>query len=273
MSTLLKYTFFGSLLMTFATISWVFAEESKTIPVNLGQTLELDEGDEIEIGSPPLDNDDPGTPEKGHIELNLTSIGSFSKGFRESENIVDFNYGIQSRIQLKIEGPYVVSKEAGAPAVRGFGNTSVGVKFRFIDNDKIHFQMAVYPQMELPGSRGSIEDGIAEPGRAFLLPLLASWQFDGWKMIANLGREWTDHEESTWFGGIGVARPASKSLTAMAEIRADDYSRQQNGWLKLNFGGLYKLDAKGAKSLFFGIGKKINGDGEKSVVVGLRMNR
>ena len=57
-------------------------------------------------GGPPLLTDDPGTPGNRNWEINIASTQFFSPGENEVETpLLDINYGLGDRIQLKYEVP------------------------------------------------------------------------------------------------------------------------------------------------------------------------
>lgn len=59
-------------------------------------------------GSPPLITDDPGTPGDGHWEINIGVSTEKRPGARASElPLLDLNYGVGDRLQLKYEVPYL----------------------------------------------------------------------------------------------------------------------------------------------------------------------
>src|SRR5437016_4065474 len=70
--------------------------------------------------SPPLEVDDPGVPDRGEYEINISTHADFSREQREIDFLfVDVNYGTLPRIgghelptQVKIEFPLAGTKEA-----------------------------------------------------------------------------------------------------------------------------------------------------------------
>ena len=59
-------------------------------------------------GGPPMLTDDPGTPGDGHWEINTAVTTEQRPGERSSEPpLLDLNYGIGDRIQLKYEAAWV----------------------------------------------------------------------------------------------------------------------------------------------------------------------
>src|SRR5690242_14707903 len=60
-------------------------------------------------GGPPMRTDDPGTPGNGNVEINLAVTSDRRADERVLEApLVDINYGLGERIQLKVEVPFVI---------------------------------------------------------------------------------------------------------------------------------------------------------------------
>jgi hypothetical protein len=58
---------------------------------------------EMVVGSPPMVSDDTGTPGNGNWEINVVLAGDISKDSHAFElPLMDVNYGIGDRLQLKI---------------------------------------------------------------------------------------------------------------------------------------------------------------------------
>jgi hypothetical protein len=59
---------------------------------------------------PPLLTDDPGTPGDGHWEMNFAWTTERAADARHDEApLVDLNYGVGDRVQLKFEMPWIVA--------------------------------------------------------------------------------------------------------------------------------------------------------------------
>src|SRR3954469_11588931 len=122
-------------------------------------------------GSPPLITDDPGTPGNGHWEINLGLSTERRPGERASElPLIDVNFGIGDRWQLKYEVPYLRLSEDGESSVSGLGNSEIGVKWRFFDAGEKGLSVSIYPQLAFnnPGSHSDAR-GLVEHGSAFIL--------------------------------------------------------------------------------------------------------
>src|SRR5215470_14934711 len=63
-------------------------------------------------GGPPMITDDPGTPGPGNWEINIAATAAHWGRIVEGEwPLLDLNYGVGSRIQLKYEVPWVTQHE------------------------------------------------------------------------------------------------------------------------------------------------------------------
>src|SRR5215831_17745582 len=65
-------------------------------------------------GGPPMVTDDPGTPGDGHWEINLGAIGTRTPGHWEiAAPDADINYGWGVRVQLKVDVPWLTTRDDG----------------------------------------------------------------------------------------------------------------------------------------------------------------
>src|ERR1041385_4534107 len=136
-----------------------------------------EEAPESAVSSPPMEMDDPGTPGEQGIEVNFVGTFLHAGPGRGSESLLDANYGIGDRLQLKLERPYLTVRSEENPFQDGLGATELGVKWRFIDHAGL--AIAAYPQYSfndaftLRDAEGNPEDG---EGRSFYFPVLISQQ-------------------------------------------------------------------------------------------------
>src|SRR5690242_7980544 len=88
-------------------------------------------------GGPPMITDDTETVPVGHWEIN--SALTFERGADArlfGIPLLDINYGTSKNTQLKIEIPWLLLDRDGLPTVSGLGNTNIGVRWRFRDEDE-----------------------------------------------------------------------------------------------------------------------------------------
>lgn len=110
---------------------------------------------EMTVGSPPMISDDTDTPGPGNVELNVVFNGAWSRDEHALEApLLDVNYGIGERLQLKYEVPYAIERRterdaSGAEVVtraHGIGDSNLGLKYRFYDDSDNGLSLGVYPQ-------------------------------------------------------------------------------------------------------------------------------
>lgn len=190
-------------------------------------------------GGPPLLTDDPGTPGNRNWEINSAYTVESRSGDSESEApILDINYGWGDRIQLKFELPWVVQKEDGELR-SGLGNSLLGVKWRFLDDDTHGLEISTYPQLELNNPVHSVERELVDRGPGFLLPIEIAKKA-GPLDLDGEGGYWFERPcTRRWIAGLVAARNVNSRLELLTEvysIGSDD--GRDNTW---DFGGRLSL--------------------------------
>jgi hypothetical protein len=186
---------------------------------------------------PPLVTDDPGTAEKGTWEINLASTYEERHGESVAElPLVDLNYGLTERVQLKYEVPWVFSNEDGEGHADGLGNSNFGIKWRFFDDADAGREMSVFPQVEFnnPGS-SSDERGLVDSGTTWILPVQFEQNLRGIDLDLELGREFRDDEDG-WIYGVAVSGSVSPRLELAAELFGTASSSLDRSTLLANLG-------------------------------------
>ena len=100
-------------------------------------------------GGPPLATDDPGTPGDGKWEINGAITTEITRS-RQNFGLpaLDFNYGVGEHVQLKFETEADLIHAMGSATRAGIGYSKVGVKWRFVDEEKSGVAVSVYPQLK-----------------------------------------------------------------------------------------------------------------------------
>ena len=184
--------------------------------------------------------DDPGTPGSENWEINIGYTIDRRAGVHEYElPILDINYGLGNRIQLKYELPWVVNSTSGTHGRAGLGNSLAGVKWRFLDDEKRGFAISTYPQLEFNNPTHSVKRGLVDGGKAFLLPIEAAKEFKRFSLTAEVGH-WFSRSDPGWIAGLAAGRQATKRLEVLGEVyvtrrNADDREKT------FGFGGRARL--------------------------------
>lgn len=189
--------------------------------------------------------DDPGTPGNGHWEINLAWTGEHSTGeTTQDDPLLDMNYGVGERIQLKYEVPWLAVKDPEVGSRTGVGDSLAGVKWRFYDTgDPQRWQISTYPQYEFNTFSGSYQRGIVEQGARWLLPIEFQKSFGTLVVNYEVGRTLRTQGtlEDAWFGGVVVGQQLTLRLEAMAEIQGTFVRTFDRNGVILNSGIRYKL--------------------------------
>lgn len=126
------------------------------------------------IAGPPYLTDDPVPTDRGHWEIYAFSAGEGHRSSIDQDVGLDLNYGAAKGIQLTTTLPLSFSHTQLAGWQGGTGDVEVGIKYRFLHDEKAGISVAIFPRAILPTSTHS-------PGEKtrFLLPLWLGKDFKG----------------------------------------------------------------------------------------------
>lgn len=191
---------------------------------------------------PPLLTDDPSTPGDGRWEINL----AFTVEQRRSETlfeapILDLNYGLGERVQLKYELRWLVLDEEGAAARNGLGNSQVGVKWRFLDEERHGVSVSVYPQLSFNNPTSSDERGLIEEGLDLSLPMQVSRSVGPIELTLELGYVLVEGREDEWLYGLAAAWPVTDGFEIVGEVHDNATREFEEDELVFNLGGVVDL--------------------------------
>lgn len=202
-------------------------------------------------GGPPLRTDDPGTPGNENWEINFGFISELRSGEQRFElPNLDLNYGVGDRLQLKWELPWVVLR--GDTARDGLGNSLVGVKWRFYDNEKRALAISIYPQLQFNNPNHSARRGLAEPGTAFLFPVEVTKQVGPVSLNVEAGH-WFSRDHPRWIAGFAAGHQLTPRVELLAETYHVSARRPEERDTSFDAGGRLKL--AGPVLLIFAAGR------------------
>src|SRR5262245_2376951 len=179
--------------------------------------------------------------------------------------LIDLNYGLGDRIQLKFEFPWVSSEsESGA------GKPLIGVKWRFVDETTSGLSVSVYPQVEVEGPKSSEDDGLVEPGTELLLPSQFERALGPCSLNLETGYVIREGREDRWITGLALGGHASDALEVIGEIHGESRPRFDGGEFVFNVG--FRLDLGESSKLLFSIGRGISADPEFASYLGVQLS-
>jgi outer membrane putative beta-barrel porin/alpha-amylase len=219
---------------------------------------------------PPFVTEDPEPPPPGGWEINVPFIIQRTPGQTEmNAPLFDLNYGLPN-IQLKLEIPVEVVHEDGDGTAAGTGDLILGVKWRFLNNERSQFQLGTYPQVLVP--TGDHSRDLGQGGSAFVFPLIAQKNWDKWALYGNVGYWWQTGAENRdyVYAGAVLEREINERLTLGVELFGNSpKERGGRSELAFNIGGTLKLRRR--LNLLFTGGRDIVGDTHAMGYLGLQL--
>jgi hypothetical protein len=216
-------------------------------------------------GGPPLLTDDTGTPGDGVWEANVASSMERVSGETLWElPLLDVNYGVGERTQLKAEIPWLVLDEEDEANRSGLGNAVIGVKWRFLDEDQVGLSVSTYPQVEFNTSESFERHGLVEDGTAILLPLEIQKDLGIFGVNGEVGLESREGEASTWDWGLAIGKDVTEGLELLAELHGETELDFDEGEVVYNFGLRQALGDH--QTLLFSIGRGLRDQDEPELM-------
>ncbi len=195
------------------------------------------------LRGPPYRTDDPEPTDYQHFELYNHSTGEHvsgdTNGFLPA---VEFDYGIMPETQLSIVAPMTFDRAVGAPLKWGYGDMDVGLKYRFIDQDKNGWtpSVAAFPTVEI--ATGDARRGLGTGVTRTLLPVWLQKDIGDWTINGG-GGYWINPgsgNRNYWFFGSLLQCKITDQFKIGAEIfhqTADKVDGKDS--TGFNIGGIY----------------------------------
>lgn len=155
------------------------------------------------FAGPPFRTDDPEPVEYRHGEIYL-----FSMGTRDSEGVsgvgpaIEFNYGIFPDTQFHLICPIAFNSPHGSSSHFGYGDTEIGVKYRFVHQTAIIPDIGTFPLIEIPS--GNAHKGLGNGKAQYFLPVWLQKDFGKWTTYGG-GGYWINPgagNKNWWFSSI-----------------------------------------------------------------------
>jgi hypothetical protein len=219
----------------------------------LGSALSLQAG-------PPFLTDDPDPVDLNHWEFYV-----FGQAERTAEaNFIsgpafEFNYGVLPNTQIHLVTPEASISTPESGWTSGYGDTELGVKYRFIKETDSLPEVGIFPMVELATGSGTRELGNGKTWYRLPLWLQKSWgpwTIDGGGGVALNS---APGERNQGFAGLLVQRDLGKYLTLGTEIfqQPNDITFGRATQIA-NAGGYLKFTEK--FNLLFSAGRSISGE-------------
>jgi len=171
------------------------------------------------LAGPPFRTDDPEPVEYKHWEIYFASQYSNDRnGVSATAPHAEINYGVAPNFQLHLIVPMEYVKPAGQPSHYGYGDTELGLKWRFYECEEAKFMVGTFPIVEIPTGDQSM--GLGNGDAQVFLPLWLQKGWGPWQTYGG-GGYWinpgTGHQDF-WFLGWQIQREINKNLTLGGEV-------------------------------------------------------
>lgn len=191
------------------------------------------------LAGPPYLADDPEPTEFRHFEIYAYTGGTDTRAGIGGTAGFDFNYGATPDLQLTAVFPVAYDNPRNGPNAAGFGNVELAAKYRFLHQDDVGWDVAIFPRVFLSSPTRNVGDRHT----SLLLPIWLERDWGKWSTFGGGGCTLNHSRYSRDFCTIGWAltRQVTSGLRFGAEIvhRSPD---QKGGRATTGIGAGLKYD-------------------------------
>ena len=175
-------------------------------------------------GGPPFFTDDPEPVDYQHWEFYVASQDAKVPGdWSGTGPHFELNYGVISNMQLHLIAPLAYDAPSVGSAHYGYGDTELGVKFRFIEETNWVPQVGVFPLLEVPS--GSSRENLGTGHLQGFLPVWLQKSWGDWTAYGGGGygiNSFAGHRNWEFVGGV-----LQKQVLTNVLIGAEVYHQTQ----------------------------------------------
>jgi hypothetical protein len=211
---------------------------------------------------PPFVTDDPDTTDYKHWEIDFFSTYSNTAGGDFAQvPALEVDYGLVPDVQLHAIAPLTYSRAPGGSAQYGYGDTELGVKYRFFHETDSLPEIGVFPLVEAP--TGNSGRGLGNGQTQIFAPLWLQKSFGKdkeWTTFGGGGFWYNPGEDHRNFYRFGweLQRDLTEHLTLGAEIYHETpMFGGDHGHTAFNVGGYLNFDEH--HHMLFSVGRDIDG--------------
>jgi hypothetical protein len=211
-------------------------------------------------GGPPFVTDDPEPVDFHHWEFYVASQDTKLDGdWSGTAPHFEVNYGVLPNVQLHLIAPLAYDVPPDGGSHYGFGDTELGVKFRFIEETNDWPQIATFPLLEVP--TGNAENNLGTGHLVAYLPLWLQKSWGDWTVYGGGGyglNSFSGHDN--WgFVGMVIQNQVSHNIAIGAEVYHQTTLEPDfpNTGTAFNVGTV--IDLSEQHHLLFSIGRSMDG--------------
>ena len=213
----------------------------------------------IARAGPPFTTDDPEPPEYRHWETYFASqLAHDSNGWSGTSPQLELDYGAIPNVQLSLTVPVAFDAPSNGKNQFGYGDTELGVKYRFVQETARLPQVGVYPLVDLP--TGDATRGLGAGHTQVFFPLWLQKSLGPWTTYGG-GGYWLNPgagNRNWWYAGWLVQRQLASKLTLGLEI-FHETAKQEDGMSDTNFNLGTIFDFSTTCHFLFSVGHTIQG--------------
>jgi hypothetical protein len=217
---------------------------------------------------PPFNTDDPETVRFKHWEYYVSSINTHQFGeWSGTIPHIELNYGVVPNVQLHLLLPMNYNYSPGKGADFGYGDSEVGLKYRFVQETDNSPQIGVFPIMEIPTVKNN-EFSNGKP--KIYLPV---WAQKTWGKLTTYGGAgyWINpgNDNKNWiFAGWEIQYDISPVLTLGGEVYFHSaQTKTSESGTAFNIGGSINPNEK--FHIIFSLGHSLTNDHLFNSYIGL----
>ena len=191
-------------------------------------------------GSPPLRTDDPGTPGDGVWEVQLGfATEKSSRDVLYSVPLLDVGYGLGEEFEISYTIPWSIFDEEDEDAINGPGNSILGFKWRFLDQEDGIVDMAMNPELEFNTLTKSADRGLVDEGTSIFLPVEIQKNFGSFFVNPEIGLVLNERDHGEWKYGLALGHEISKRFDLFGEVHGVADNRLGDHNMVFNLGGQF----------------------------------
>lgn len=170
---------------------------------------------------PPFRTDDPEPVEFHHWEFYTFSSGTHVAGDTAGLGpAIEINYGAAPNLQLHVIAPIAFDQPQGSGTKFGYGDTELGMKYRFVQEDENGWRpmVGMFPLVEVP--TGNASRGLGAGHAQEYIPIWLQKSFGPWLTYGG-GGYWFNPgigSKNYWFAGWLLQRQVTDQLALGGEV-------------------------------------------------------
>ena len=225
----------------------------------------------LAMAGPPFLTDDPEPVEYQHWEVYIATQYMHDRD-QDSATLphLEINYGIMPNVQIHLIAPLVYVKPEGSGSQYGYGDTELGVKYRFIQETDHIPQVGIFPLIELP--TGDSNEDLGNGKTQYFLPIWLQKSWGAWTTYGG-GGYWINPGEGNkdwWQFGWLIQRDINKALTLGTELYYKTASSSNsNDTTGYTVGAVINITEN--HHMLLSIGQDISGPNYLSVYIGYQL--